>query len=74
MSGSPSGLPASSLRADRRRSATLGAALLVRDLGSKDHFDKAIGLGRDDASFVAAIHSGRLKSAVSPDRLETMLR
>ena len=59
------------------------AAMIAGYLGSGDQFDEAIGdyamayadqVERDYESFVRAIRSGRLKSDVSPSRLETALR
>jgi len=59
------------------------AAMIAGYLGSIDHFDQAIGdyavayadqVERDYATFVNAVRSGRLKSDVSPSRLETALR
>ena len=59
------------------------AAMIAGYLGGIDHFDEAIGdyavayadqVERDYATFVKAVRSGRLKSDVSPSRLETALR
>ena len=59
------------------------AAMIAGYLGSKDHFDQAIGdyavayadqVERDHATFVAAIRAGRLKSDLSMSQLETALR
>jgi uncharacterized protein (DUF2252 family) len=59
------------------------AAMLAGYLGTKGHFDQAIGdyavayadqVERDYATFVTAVRNGRLKSDLSPSRLETMLR
>ena len=59
------------------------AAMIAGYLGSSDQFDEAIGdyavayadeVERDYRSFVRAIRSGRLKTDVSPSRLETALR
>ena len=59
------------------------AARIAGYLGSTDRFDEAIGdyavayadqVERDYASFVTAVKNGRLKSDVSPSRLETALR
>lgn len=59
------------------------AAMIAGYLGSKDHFDEAIGdyavayadqVERDHATFVAAIRAGRLKSDLSMSRLEAALR
>jgi len=52
-------------------------------LGNSDQFDEAIGdyavtyadqVDRDYKTLVEAVHSGRLKSDISPSRLATMLR
>ena len=59
------------------------AAMIAGYLGSSDQFDEAIGdyavayaneVERDYKTFVRAIRSGRLKTDVSPSRLETALR
>ena len=59
------------------------AAMIAGYLGSSDQFDEAIGdyavayadeVERDYRSFVRAVRSGRLKTDVSPSRLETALR
>jgi uncharacterized protein (DUF2252 family) len=59
------------------------AAMIAGYLGSKDHFDQAIGdyavayadqVERDHATFVRAVRDGRLESDVSASRLETLLR
>jgi len=59
------------------------AAMIAGYLGSSDQFDEAIGdyavayadeVERDYKSFVRAVRSGRLKTDVSPSRLETALR
>jgi uncharacterized protein (DUF2252 family) len=59
------------------------AAMIAGYLGSGDQFDEAIGdyaiayadqVERDYAAFVHAIRSGRIKSDLSPSRLETALR
>jgi uncharacterized protein (DUF2252 family) len=59
------------------------AAMIAGYLGGGDQFDEAIGdyamayadqVERDYATFVRAIRSGRLKSDLSPSRLETALR
>jgi hypothetical protein len=59
------------------------AAMIAGYLGSSDQFVKAIGdyavaysdeVDRDYRSFVRAVRSGRLKTDVSPSRLETALR
>ena len=59
------------------------AAMIAGYLGSIDHFDEAIGdyavayadqVERDYRTFVKAVRSGRLKSDLSPSRLETALR
>ncbi len=59
------------------------AAMIAGYLGKHDDFDQAIGdyavayadqVERDYAIFVKAVRSGRLKSDVSPSRLETALR
>ena len=59
------------------------AAMIAGYLGGVDHFDEAIGdyavayadqVERDYETFVKAVRSGRLKSDVSPSRLETALR
>ena len=59
------------------------AAMIAGYLGSIDHFDEAIGdyavayadqVERDYKTFVKAVRSGRLKSDLSPSRLETALR
>jgi uncharacterized protein (DUF2252 family) len=59
------------------------AAMIAGYLGSKDHFDEAIGdyavayadqVERDHAVFVEAVRAGRLKSDLSMSRLEAALR
>jgi hypothetical protein len=59
------------------------AAMIAGYLGSGDQFDEAIGdyavayadqVEADYATFIKAIRSGRLKSDLSPSRLETALR
>jgi uncharacterized protein (DUF2252 family) len=59
------------------------AAMIAGYLGSIDQFDEAIGdyavgyadqVERDYETFVKAVHSGRLKSDLSPSRLATALR
>ena len=59
------------------------AAMIAGYLGSSDQFDEAIGdyavayadeVERDYKTFVRAVRSGRLKTDVSPSRLETALR
>lgn len=59
------------------------AAMIAGYLGKSDQFDEAIGdyavayadqVERDYATFVTAVRNGRLKSDLSPSRLETMLR
>jgi hypothetical protein len=59
------------------------AAMIVGCLCSSDQFDEAIGdyvvgyaddIERDYKNFVMAVRSGRLKTDVSPSRLETALR
>jgi len=59
------------------------AAMIAGYLGSSDQFDEAIGdyavayadeVERDYRTFVRAVRSGRLKTDVSPSRLETALR
>jgi uncharacterized protein (DUF2252 family) len=59
------------------------AAMIAGYLGNSDQFDEAIGdyavayadeVERDYKTFVRAIRSGRLKTDVSPSRLETALR
>ena len=59
------------------------ASRIAGYLGSTDHFDRAIGdyavayadqVERDHASFVKAVRNGRLKSDLSPSRLEAALR
>ena len=59
------------------------AAMIAGYLGGSDRFDEAIGdyavayadqVERDYASFAKGVRSGRLKSDISPSRLETMLR
>ena len=59
------------------------AAMIAGYLGSIAHFDEAIGdyavgyadqVERDYETFVKAVRSGRLKTDVSPSRLETALR
>ena len=59
------------------------AAMIAGYLGSRDRFDEAIGdyavayadqVERDYATFAKAVRSGRLKSDLSPSKLETLLR
>jgi uncharacterized protein (DUF2252 family) len=59
------------------------AAMISGYLGSKDHFDQAMGdyavayadqVERDHASFVEAVRAGRLKSDLSMSQLEAALR
>jgi uncharacterized protein (DUF2252 family) len=59
------------------------AAMIAGYLGSSDEFDQAIGdyaiayadeVERDYRGFVRAVRNGRLKTDVSPGRLETALR
>ena len=59
------------------------SAMIAGYLGSSDQFDEAIGdyavayadeVERDYRTFVRAVRSGRLKTDVSPSRLETALR
>ena len=59
------------------------AAMIAGYLGSGDQFDQAIGdyavayadqVERDYKTFVKAVRSGRLKTDLSPSRLETALR
>jgi hypothetical protein len=59
------------------------AAMIAGYLGGSDQFDEAIGdyaiayanqVERDYETFVQAIRTGRLKSDLSPSRLETALR
>jgi uncharacterized protein (DUF2252 family) len=59
------------------------AAMIAGYLGSSDQFDEAIGdyavayadqVERDYKTFVKAVRSGRLKTDLSPSRLETTLR
>ncbi len=59
------------------------AAMIAGYLGSGDQFDEAIGdyavayadqVERDYKNFVKAVRSGRLKTDLSPSRLETALR
>jgi uncharacterized protein (DUF2252 family) len=59
------------------------AAMISGYLGNKDHFDQAIGdyavayadeVERDHATFVTAVRNGRLRTDVSPSRLEAALR
>ena len=59
------------------------AAMIAGYLGSKGHFDQAMGdyavayadqVERDYATFVTAVKHGRLKSDLSPKQLETVLR
>jgi len=59
------------------------AAMIAGYLGNSDQFDEAIGdyavtyadqVDRDYKTLVEAVHSGRLKSDISPSRLATMLR
>jgi hypothetical protein len=58
------------------------AAMIAGYLGSRGHFDQAIGdyavayadqVERDYATFVTAVRNGRLKSDLSPRQLETVL-
>ncbi len=59
------------------------AAMIAGYLGSSDEFDEAIGdyavayadeVERDYRAFVRAVRSGRLRTDISPSRLETALR
>ena len=59
------------------------AAMIAGYLGGSDQFDEAIGdyavayaneVERYYRSFVRAVRSGRLKTDISPSRLETTLR
>jgi len=59
------------------------AAMIAGYLGSSDQFDEAIGdyavayadqVERDYKTFIKAVRSGRLKTDLSPSRLETALR
>ena len=59
------------------------SAMIAGYLGSSDQFDEAIGdyavayadeVERDYKTFIRAVRSGRLKTDVSPSRLETALR
>jgi hypothetical protein len=59
------------------------AAMIAGYLGTRGHFDQAIGdyavayadqVERDYATFVTAVRNGRLKSDLSPRQLETVLR
>jgi len=59
------------------------AAMIAGYMGSTDSFDEAMGdyavayadqVERDYATFIAAVKGGRLKTDLSPSRLETMLR
>ena len=59
------------------------AAMIAGYLGGSDQFDEAIGdyavayadqVERDYETFVKAMRSGRLKTDISPSRLETALR
>ena len=59
------------------------AAMIAGYLGGSDRFDEAMGdyavayadqVERDYASFVKGVRSGRLKSDLSPNQLETALR
>jgi uncharacterized protein (DUF2252 family) len=59
------------------------AAMIAGYLGGSDRFDEAIGdyavayadqVERDYATFAKAVRSGRLKSDLSPSKLETILR
>ncbi len=59
------------------------AAMIAGYLGSSDQFDEVIGdyavayagqVERDYKTLIKAVRSGRLKTDVSPSRLETALR